>query len=190
MPAPQHRAHGKRTDPAPARSKPKTSKLARSGSKTAAAKRTRSKTMLSKTVLSKTVLSKTPRRTTPRSPTRQQDNASDASLEARVLAAVRRIPRGRVSTYGDIASVAGLPRRARLVGTVLRHSPAQPGLPWFRVINAGGRSSLPEGSDAQRRQLRLLQAEGIEVRRGRVDLRRYGWPSREGGLDELLWKLS
>jgi methylated-DNA-protein-cysteine methyltransferase-like protein len=114
---------------------------------------------------------------------------SPASVEARVLAAVRRIPRGRVSTYGDVANVAGLPRRARLVGTVLRQSPAQRGLPWFRVINASGRSSLPEGSDAQGRQWRLLQAEGVEVRNGRVDLQRYGWPSRERQLDELLWKL-
>jgi methylated-DNA-protein-cysteine methyltransferase-like protein len=114
---------------------------------------------------------------------------SAASLEARILAAVRRIPRGRVSTYGDIADVAGLPRRARLVGTVLRQSPAGRGLPWFRVINAAGRSSLPEGSDAQRRQWRSLEAEGVEVRKGRVDLQRYGWPPRERQLDELLWKL-
>jgi methylated-DNA-protein-cysteine methyltransferase-like protein len=114
---------------------------------------------------------------------------SPQNLEARILAAVRRIPRGRVSTYGDVAHVAGLPRRARLVGTVLRQSPAERGLPWFRVINASGRSSLPEGSDAQRRQWRLLEAEGVEVRKGRVDLRCYGWPSRERQLDELLWKI-
>jgi methylated-DNA-protein-cysteine methyltransferase-like protein len=114
---------------------------------------------------------------------------SPQNLEARILAAVRRIPRGRVSTYGDVAQVAGLPRRARLVGTVLRQSPAERGLPWFRVINASGRSSLPEGSDAQRRQWRLLEAEGVEVRKGRVDLQCYGWPSRERQLDELLWKI-
>jgi methylated-DNA-protein-cysteine methyltransferase-like protein len=115
--------------------------------------------------------------------------SSPPNLEARILAAVRRIPRGRVSTYGDVAQVAGLPRRARLVGTVLRQSPAERGLPWFRVINASGRSSLAEGSDAQRRQWRLLEAEGVEVRKGRVDLRRFGWPSREQQLDELLWKV-
>lgn len=166
MPAPQRR----RLEPPGTRVQASASKAARSGSKTLAAKRARSKTRQSKT------------------PARASADAA-AGLEARILAAVRRIPRGRVSTYGDIASVAGLPRRARLVGTVLRQSPAQRGLPWFRVINAGGRSSLPEGSDAQRRQLRLLEAEGIDVRRGRVDLRRYGWPSREGELDELLWKL-
>jgi methylated-DNA-protein-cysteine methyltransferase related protein len=169
MPASQRRPRGKRPEPARGRSKASTSKT-RSGSKASTAKRAGSKRHQSNA----------PSRTS---------SAAAASLEACILAAVRRIPRGRVSTYGDIASVAGLPRRARLVGTVLRHSPAQRGLPWFRVINAGGRSSLPEGSDAQRRQLRLLEAEGIDVRRGRVDLRRYGWPSREGGLDELLWKL-
>jgi methylated-DNA-protein-cysteine methyltransferase related protein len=111
-----------------------------------------------------------------------------AELEPRIIAAVRRIPRGRVSTYGDIARVAGLPRRARLVGTVLRQTSAK--LPWYRVINASGRSSLPEGSDAQRRQCKLLEAEGVEVRRGRVALSRYGWPAPEQPLDELLWKLA
>lgn len=115
---------------------------------------------------------------------------AQASLEARILAAIRRVPRGKVSTYGDIANVAGLPRRARLVGTVLRQTPGARGLAWFRIINASGRSSLPDGSDAQRRQWKLLQAEGVEVRNGRVDLQRYGWPARERQLDELLWKMS
>ena len=52
----------------------------------------------------------------------------------RILEAVRRIPRGRVSTYGGVADAAGLPRRARLVGTVLRQTAAR--VPWQRVINA------------------------------------------------------
>lgn len=112
--------------------------------------------------------------------------AAPDAVEQRIIAAIRRIPRGRVSTYGDIAKVAGMPRRARLVGTVLRQTSVK--VPWFRVINAAGRSSLPDGSDAQRRQCRLLEEEGVEVRRGRVDLKRYGWPPREGELDELLWK--
>jgi methylated-DNA-protein-cysteine methyltransferase-like protein len=111
-------------------------------------------------------------------------NPSDAQ---RILAAVRRIPRGRVSTYGNVAEVAGLPRRARLVGTVLRQT-ASPRLPWFRVINAGGRISFPVGSDAHERQRSHLEAEGIPLIRGRVDLKRYGWPSHEKDLDELLWK--
>lgn len=107
----------------------------------------------------------------------------------RILAAVRRIPRGRVATYGAIADLAGLPRRARLVGTVLKHAPATRGLPWFRVIGANGRVSLPPDSDAYRRQRRMLQAEGIVFMGDRVDMKRYGWPPRDVVLDELLWKL-
>jgi methylated-DNA-protein-cysteine methyltransferase-like protein len=61
-------------------------------------------------------------------------------------------------------------------------------LPWFRVINAGGRISFPAGSDAYERQRAHLEAEGIVLISGRVDLRRYGWPQRDAELDELLWK--
>jgi methylated-DNA-protein-cysteine methyltransferase-like protein len=111
------------------------------------------------------------------------------SVPEMILAAVRRIPRGKVCTYGNVAEVAGLPRRARLVGTVLRQTPAGRGLPWYRVINAGGRISFPVGSDAYARQRHKLEAEGVVLVGGRVDLRRYGWPARDEQLDELLWKL-
>lgn len=106
---------------------------------------------------------------------------------ARIIAAVKRIPRGRVCTYGNVADVAGLPRRARLVGTVLRQTPASRGLPWFRVINASGRISFPVGSDSYARQRKHLEDEGVDFVAGRVDLERYGWPSRDKMLDELLW---
>jgi methylated-DNA-protein-cysteine methyltransferase-like protein len=106
---------------------------------------------------------------------------------ARIIAAIKRIPRGRVCTYGNVADVAGLPRRARLVGTVLRQTPASRGLPWYRVINASGRISFPVGSDSYARQRKQLEAEGVDFVGGRVDLRRYGWPSRDQQLDELLW---
>jgi methylated-DNA-protein-cysteine methyltransferase-like protein len=114
--------------------------------------------------------------------------AGSQSVPEMILAAVRRIPRGKVCTYGNVAEVAGLPRRARLVGTVLRQTPAARGLPWYRVINAGGRISFPVGSDAYARQRHKLEAEGVVFVGGRVDLRRYGWPVREEHLDELLWK--
>lgn len=106
---------------------------------------------------------------------------------ARIIAAIKRIPRGKVCTYGNVADVAGLPRRARLVGTVLRQTPASRGLPWFRVINASGRISFPLGSDAYARQRKHLEDEGVDFVGGRVDLIRYGWPPRDKMLDELLW---
>jgi methylated-DNA-protein-cysteine methyltransferase-like protein len=106
---------------------------------------------------------------------------------ARIIAAIKQIPRGRVCTYGNVADVAGLPRRARLVGTVLRQTPASRGLPWYRVINASGRISFPTGSDSYARQRKHLEDEGVDFVGGRVDLDRYGWPSRDKMLDELLW---
>jgi len=126
------------------------------------------------------------KKTAPR--TKRAPAAIDPSVPEMILAAVRRIPRGKVCTYGDVAEVAGLPRRARLVGTVLRQTSGR-GLPWYRVINAGGRISFPVGSEAYARQRHKLEAEGVVFAGGRVDLRRYGWPARDEQLDELLWKL-
>jgi methylated-DNA-protein-cysteine methyltransferase related protein len=120
---------------------------------------------------------------------KRQRKPSPPTTAERILAAVKRIPRGRVSTYGAIAEVAGLPRRARLVGTVLRQTPATKTLPWFRVINSGGRISLPTGSDAYAKQRRKLEGEGVIFRGERVDLKRYGWPARGQELDEILWKI-
>lgn len=109
-----------------------------------------------------------------------QDNAS------RILETVKRIPKGRVSTYGAVAEAAGLPRRARLVGTVLRHTTARD-VPWFRVINSSGRISFPQGSEAYDRQRNKLEREGVAFISGRVDLRRCGWPKSLASLDEFLW---
>ena len=91
-----------------------------------------------------------------------------------------------MSTYGEIATVAGLPRRARLVGTVLKQTAAK--VPWHRVVNASGQISFPAGSASYERQRELLRTEGIEFERGRISLRRYGWPARDFDLDEVLWK--
>lgn len=94
------------------------------------------------------------------------------------------IPRGRVCSYGEVADRAGLPRRARLVARVLRETPDEVELPWFRVLRADGRIAFPPGSRGFREQVRRLAAEGVLVRGGRVDLARYGW---ERDLDGLLW---
>jgi methylated-DNA-protein-cysteine methyltransferase-like protein len=94
------------------------------------------------------------------------------------------IPRGRVCSYGEVADRVGLPRRARLVARVLRETPDEVQLPWFRVLRVDGRIAFPPGSRGFREQARRLAAEGVLVRGGRVDLARYGW---ERDLDGLLW---
>lgn len=111
-------------------------------------------------------------------------SVTERKLLERIWKAVAEIPYGQVASYGGIARRAGLPRRARLVGRALRLAPDSLELPWHRVLNAQGRISLPAGSKAHRTQRRLLEAEGIVFRRGRVDLARSGQPD----LDALLWK--
>ena len=104
----------------------------------------------------------------------------------RILATVARVPRGKVASYGQIATVAGLPGRARLVGWALRHAPDAVDLPWHRILKSDGRIAFPEGSEAFERQRRLLGREKVEVEAGRVDLARFGW-NRASSLDALLW---
>jgi methylated-DNA-protein-cysteine methyltransferase-like protein len=88
----------------------------------------------------------------------------------RVIAA---IPRGCVASYGQVAALAGLPRRARLVGRVLAELPPGSELPWQRVVNARGEIST-RGETALR-QRRLLEAEGVHFSAaGRIDMRRFG----------------
>jgi methylated-DNA-protein-cysteine methyltransferase-like protein len=75
---------------------------------------------------------------------------------------IARIPRGQVSSYGDVARAAGLPGRARLAGTALRLMPEDMNLPWHRVI------VFPKASRHFREQARLLRSEGVPVKDGRV----------------------
>jgi methylated-DNA-protein-cysteine methyltransferase-like protein len=93
--------------------------------------------------------------------------------QARILAVVDCIPRGRVASYGQVAREAGLPRHARLVGRVLACLPSGSKLAWHRVVNSAGRISLRPGSARQRRR---LQREGVHLTRtGRIDLARFRW---------------
>lgn len=102
----------------------------------------------------------------------------------RILQAIAAIPRGRVASYGAIAARAGLPRRARLVGRVLRDTPDGAELPWHRVLRADGRIAFPPGSRGFREQSRRLRAEGVQVRGGRVPLASFGL---DPDLDRALW---
>ncbi len=99
-----------------------------------------------------------------------------SALYQRIYAVVRRIPRGRVATYGQVAELAGAEGHARQVGYALHAMPPASGLPWHRVINARGEISARSGSDWGELQRLLLEEEGIEFNlRGRVDLGRFRW---------------
>lgn len=91
--------------------------------------------------------------------------AGAAGFRARVLAAVRRIPPGRVATYGDVAAAAGSPRASRAVGNIMRECKTS-GVPCHRVIAAGGRIGGFGGSVQLKRD--LLRAEGVPVTGSRI----------------------
>ena len=94
----------------------------------------------------------------------------------RVIAVVRRIPVGRVATYGDVAALAGRPRAARAVGNIMKNCHRRD-VPCHRVIAAGGRLGGYGGSEALKRA--LLLAEGVAVSGGRVrEISRVRWTGR------------
>ncbi|MFH4618920.1 MGMT family protein [Vibrio furnissii] len=93
---------------------------------------------------------------------------------AQIFAVIHQIPHGKVSTYGEIARMAGYPGYARHVGKALGNLPKDSKLPWFRVINSKGEMSLT-GPDWDRQRERLV-AEGIAVSaEGRISLKKYKW---------------
>ena len=89
---------------------------------------------------------------------------------------VRKIPRGKVATYGGIGRLSGLPGQARLVGYALHSLPHGFDLPWHRVINSQGKISLPKIGGHFERQRKLLAKEGVKFNEERIDLDKYQWP--------------
>jgi methylated-DNA-protein-cysteine methyltransferase-like protein len=94
-----------------------------------------------------------------------------------VRSAVKRIPRGRVATYGQIAKLAGNPRAVRGVVWILHSSSGKHGLPWHRVINSKGVIALKQGAGFEEQVMRLVD-EGVRVgKSGEIDLKKYQWNS-------------
>jgi methylated-DNA-protein-cysteine methyltransferase-like protein len=92
---------------------------------------------------------------------------------------VRRVPRGKVATYGQVAELAGLPGGARQVGYALHALPRDRQIPWQRVVNARGEISVRSIPGPEELQRVLLEDEGVEFcLRGRIDLSRYQWRPR------------
>jgi methylated-DNA-protein-cysteine methyltransferase-like protein len=105
--------------------------------------------------------------------------ALGAGTYVRIYAVVRRIPRGRVATYGQIAELAGLPGHARQVGYALHALPDVTTVPWHRVLNAAGALSLRAVPGAELTQRQLLEQEGVGFDlRGRVRLSLVRWRPR------------
>ena len=93
----------------------------------------------------------------------------------RIYEVVRKIPRGKVATYGQIALLAGNPHWSQVVGYALHSNPEPDNIPCFRVVNRFGELSSAFAFGGLNRQQELLEAEGIEVADGKVDLSKYLW---------------
>lgn len=96
-----------------------------------------------------------------------------------VIASIRKIPRGKVATYGQIAKLAGKPQGSRGVAWILHSSSVVQDLPWHRVINSKGKISFPLMSEHERRQRSLLEREGIEFNDAdSIDLKIFQWKKK------------
>lgn len=102
----------------------------------------------------------------------------DTGFFEQVYAVVRQIPEGMVATYGQVALLAGAPRRARYVGFALHRNPKPGEIPCHRVVFADGRLSPAFAFGGENRQRELLEAEGVGFASAdRVDLARFRWPA-------------
>jgi len=100
------------------------------------------------------------------------------SLYRRFYDIVRKIPRGRVATYGQVARLAGMPRHARHVGYALAMLPDGEAVPWHRVLNSKGEISFRDHPDSARHQRALLERERVVFRgEKRISLKRFQWKS-------------
>lgn len=102
------------------------------------------------------------------------------SPSKRIYEAVKKIPKGRVATYGQVAEMAGDRKMARAVGNALHKNPDPGTIPCYRVVNAKGELSGEFAFGGAGAQARLLEADGIEVADGKVDLEKYGLQATGG----------
>lgn len=101
------------------------------------------------------------------------------NLYFKIYTQVRRIPKGKVATYGQIAALAGSPRASQVVGWALRALKSDTKIPWQRVINKAGMVSIENMNTPKEMQIELLRQEGVELvqREGNyfIDLKKFGW---------------
>lgn len=97
------------------------------------------------------------------------------SVFDKIYEIVKQIPFGQVATYGQIASLVGNKKYARVVGYALHQNPNPDEIPCFRVVNRFGQVSKAFAFGGENQQIGLLEQEGIQIVDGRVDLEMYGW---------------
>jgi methylated-DNA-protein-cysteine methyltransferase-like protein len=107
-----------------------------------------------------------------------QSKAPQSKTYESIYAVVKRIPKGRVATYGQVAALAGLHGHARQVGYALHALRGNESIPWHRVINAQGRCSVRSEPGFEQIQQQLLEAEGVVFRSGRASLEKFRWEPR------------
>jgi methylated-DNA-protein-cysteine methyltransferase-like protein len=103
----------------------------------------------------------------------------------RIWQTVKQIPAGKVASYGQIADLAGLPGRARLVGKALGYAPTELAVPWYRVLRSDRSLAFPQGSATAEEQRQHLLAEGVLIKQNRVSKNDIWQPE----LAELLFNL-
>ena len=119
------------------------------------------------------------RKKTEAAPRKESTTSSKSTGWGSVYRAVKRIPTGKVSTYGAIAELAGMPRAARQVGWALNALGEEDDVPWHRVINSRGEISARGERAFSDMQRAMLEAEGVKFdRQGRVSLAQFGWTPR------------
>ena len=114
----------------------------------------------------------------------QEEETEHLDSYERIYDVVRRIPRGCVATYGQVAALAGNRRWARVVGYALHVNPDPEGIPCYRVVNREGKVSDAFAFGGGNRQIELLEADGIPCPDGYVDLREFQW--KQTDMDFLL----
>jgi methylated-DNA-protein-cysteine methyltransferase related protein len=108
-------------------------------------------------------------------------------IYSKIYAVVRRIPEGRIATYGQIARLAGLPNGARQVGYALHNLGEDSDVPWHRVVNREGRISLPPILPSSSLQKALLESEGVEFNPdGSIPLKKFLWKKNSLGKSPMV----
>ena len=105
--------------------------------------------------------------------------------QTKILSIIRAIPKGCVASYGQIATIAGIPRGHRLVTRALREANSDDALPWYRVIRGDGRCGMPKDSKGYIMQFELLKSEGVLANNGKVDMKHFQW---KPDMDFLLFR--